>query len=78
MVRAKAQAGQGYQRGFVDVQHARPGDLVLFGNSHIGMITGVKGGRIQYVGGNQSNTVSRGSTSGGNVSIVRPKYGARG
>lgn len=77
-VRAKAQSGQGYQRGFISGRQARPGDLVLFGNSHIGMVTGVKGGQIQYVGGNQSNTVSRGTTrAGGNVSIVRPKYGAR-
>jgi hypothetical protein len=77
-VRAKAQAGQGYERGFIGAREARPGDLVLFGNQHIGMVTGVKNGQIQYVGGNQSNTVSRGSTrAGGNVSIVRPKYGAR-
>lgn len=77
-VRAKAQAGQGYQRGFIGAGEARPGDLVLFGNSHIGLITGVKNGQIQYIGGNQSNTVSRGTTrAGGGVSIVRPKYGAR-
>ena len=76
-VRRKAQQGQGYVRGFIPPQHARPGDLVLFGGSHIAMVKSVSGGKIHYVGGNQSNTVSEGTTGGGGVTIVRPKYGAR-
>ncbi|HET7425765.1 MAG TPA: hypothetical protein VFJ50_01910 [Gemmatimonadales bacterium] len=76
-VRAKAQRGEGYVRGFIHPGEARPGDLVLFGNRHIAMVKSVRGGRITYIGGNQSNTVSQGQTGAGGVTIVRPKYGAR-
>jgi hypothetical protein len=76
-VRQKAQAGQGYVRGFIPGDQARPGDLILFGNAHIGMVRSVRGGRITYVGGNQSNRVSQGSAAARGATIVRPKYGAR-
>lgn len=75
-VRAKAQAGgQGYVKGYIKPGQARPGDLVLFGNDHIAMVQKVKGGKIYYVGGNQSNNVTQGVTSAGSgASIVRPEY----
>jgi hypothetical protein len=76
-VRQKAQQGVGYVQGFIHPDQARPGDLVLFGNSHIAMVKSVNGGKITYIGGNQSNTVSQGQTGTGGVTIVRPKYGAR-
>jgi hypothetical protein len=76
-VRQKAQAGQGYVRGYIPAQRARPGDLILFGNRHIGMVKSVQGGRIRYVGGNQSNAVTEATADAGSASIVRPKYGAR-
>lgn len=72
-VREKAKAKQGYT-GFVNPAQAKPGDLVLFGNSHIGMVQRVSNGKIFYVGGNQSNTVSQGETSAGAVDVVRPAY----
>jgi len=75
-VRQKAQQGQGYVRGILSGHQARPGDLILFGNSHIGMVKGVSGGKIRYVGGNQSNAVTEGTASAAGANIVRPKYGA--
>jgi hypothetical protein len=72
-VRAKAKAKQGY-RGFVNPKQARPGDLVLFGNSHIAMVSSVDGDTITYVGGNQSDNVTKGTTSTGAVDVVRPAY----
>lgn len=73
-VRAKAKAGQGYH-GFVKNAKAKPGDLILWGDDHIAMVKSVSGGKINYVGGNQSNAVTRGSVSvNDSVEIVRPKY----
>jgi len=77
-VHQKAQAGVGYKRGYVPPNQARPGDLVLFGSSHIGLVKSASGGKVTYVGGNQSDAVTEATTNaGGNVKIVRPKYGAR-
>jgi hypothetical protein len=75
-VRAKAQSKQGY-RGFVNPAKAKPGDLVLWGNDHIGMVRSVKNGKIQYVAGNESNGVNRGEVDVGSVDVVRPKYRGR-
>lgn len=72
-VRALASQKKGY-RGFVNPAKAKPGDLVLFGNAHIGMVQRVSGGKIFYVGGNQSDNVTQGQTSPGAVDVVRPAY----
>lgn len=77
-VRQKAMQGVGYQRGYVPGRQARPGDLILFGNQHIGMVKSNSNGQITYVGGNQSDAVTEGRVAAGGASIVRPKYGARG
>lgn len=74
-VRRKALAGDGYQKGLV--KQARPGDLVLFGDRHIGMVKSVDGDRITYVGGNQSDNVTQAETTASGVDVVRPKYGSR-
>jgi hypothetical protein len=76
-IREKAARGVGYQRGYVKPEQAQPGDLILFGNAHVGMVQRVAGGRIHYVGGNQSNGVNEASAPVRGASIVRPKYGAR-
>lgn len=77
-VRRQAQQGNGgYQRGFVSANRAQAGDLILFGNAHIGMVQRVANGRVYYVGGNQSNGVTQASVGVGGGDIVRPKYGAR-
>lgn len=77
-IRRQAEAGGGgYQKGFVDAGRARPGDLILFGNNHVGMVRSVKNGRINYVGGNQSDGVTEASVPVGGGDIVRPRYGAR-
>jgi hypothetical protein len=76
-VRQKAMQGVGYERGYVPGGQARPGDLILFGNAHIGMVKSNKGGHITYVGGNQSDAVTEGQVPAHGASIVRPKYGAR-
>ena len=74
-VRAKAQAGgQGYVKGYVPKNQVRAGDLVLWGNNHIAMVQKVKGGKVFYVGGNQSNSVTQGETSVNGVDFVRPAY----
>lgn len=77
-VRRQAQTGDGgYEKGFVDASNAKPGDLILFGDRHVGMVRSVKDGQVNYVGGNQSNGVTVASTPVGSGDIVRPKYGAR-
>ncbi len=76
--RQAEQGGGGYQKGFVDPGRAKPGDMVLWGNNHIGMVQRVKGGKIYYVAGNESDTVAEGVAAAGEVDIVRPKYGKRG
>jgi hypothetical protein len=76
-VRQKAMQGVGYQRGYVPGQQAKPGDLILFGNDHIGMVKSNHNGHITYVGGNQSDAVTEGQVPAHGASIVRPKYGAR-
>jgi hypothetical protein len=72
-VRAKAAAKQGY-KGFVNPAKAKAGDLILWGNDHIGMVQAVKNGRIIFVAGNHSNGVRRDSVPIGNGDIVRPDY----
>lgn len=76
-VRQKAQQGVGYHRGFIPGGQAKAGDLILFGNAHIGMVKSNTGGRITYVGGNQSDAVTEGQVPAGGATVVRPKYGAR-
>jgi hypothetical protein len=75
-VRRKAQAGVGY-RGFVNPRRAEQGDLILWGNDHIGIVTGRSGGRIRFIAGNHSDGVREDSVPIGDGDIVRPKYGAR-
>lgn len=76
--RQAEQGGGGYQKGFIDASRAKPGDMVLWGNDHIGMVQRVKGGKVYYVAGNESDTVGEGVADPGEVAIVRPKYGKRG
>lgn len=76
-VRRKAQAGEGYRKGLVNPRNAKPGDLVLFGDRHIGMVKSVDGDQIRYVGGNQSDSVTESVTSTKGVDVVRPAYGTR-
>jgi hypothetical protein len=77
-VRRQAErGGGGYQQGFISAAKAKAGDLILFGNDHIGMVQSVKGGQIHYVGGNQSDAVTEATVAVGNGDIVRPRYGAR-
>lgn len=76
-VREKAQAGEGYQRGLVPKGRVQAGDLILFGNSHIGMVQAVHNGRVRYIGGNQSDGVTIGHTTLSGGDFVRPRYGAR-
>jgi len=75
--RQATEGGGGYQRGFVNPGSAKAGDLILFGNDHIGMVQRVEGGKVFYVGGNQSNGVTEARVAVGGGDIVRPKYGAR-
>lgn len=74
-VRRKALAGEGYRKGLV--KKPRPGDLVLWGDRHIGMVKRVDGDTITYVAGNESDTVGEGTTSMEGVDVVRPDYGRR-
>ena len=76
-VRAKAAAGQGYHKGVFNGSKAQRGDLIMWGDNHIAMVESVKDGKVNYIGGNQSNGVTRGSTSAGSVDAVRPLYGRR-
>jgi len=41
------------------------------------MVEKVQGGRIHYVGGNQSDGVTRATVPVGRGDIVRPQYGRR-
>jgi hypothetical protein len=41
------------------------------------MVQSVSHGRINYVGGNQSDGVTEASVAVGHGDIVRPRYGAR-
>ncbi len=76
-IRAKAGRGDGYQRGVRSGKQAKKGDLILFGNAHMGMVESVRNGKIHYVAGNQSDSVARGTTSASGAEVVRPKYGAK-
>lgn len=77
-VRKAAQTGtDAYQRGFVDPRKAKPGDLILFGNDHIGMVEKNTGKSIVMIAGNDANRVNRRTIAYGNGDIVRPKYGRR-
>lgn len=76
-IRAKARAGQGYVKGFVNPPQAKPGDLILFGDQHIGLVESVGRNGITMIAGNDSNRVQRRTVGTSGVTIVRPKYGAR-
>lgn len=77
-VRAQAQSGAGgYHKGFVDPAHAKSGDLILFGNDHVGMVVKNTGRGLVMVAGNDSDQVSQRTVAYGSGDIVRPKYGAR-
>jgi hypothetical protein len=54
---------------------AHPGDLIVFGGEHIAMVESSHNGVITYVGGNQSDAITRKSISsaGGSYTIVRPR-----
>ena len=73
----KAQAGDGYVKGFIPHAQARPGDLIAFGTRHIGMVESVDGhGRVTMIAGNDSNQVQRRPVLlGADATIVRPAYG---
>ncbi len=71
------QGGGGYQKGFISGSRAKAGDLILFGNDHIGMVKSVKNGKVTFVGGNQSNAVTERTVDVGAGDIVRPLYGRR-
>jgi hypothetical protein len=73
-VRAKAAAHQGYV-GFVNHGKGRAGDLILFGNDHIGMIVGRTKGGYVMIAGNDGNAVSKRVVAVGSGDIVRPAYG---
>jgi hypothetical protein len=74
-VRKQAEQGSAaYQRGFVKPQQAQAGDLILFGNDHIGMVESVGKGGITMIAGNDSNKVQRRVVPLGSGDIVRPKY----
>jgi hypothetical protein len=75
--RQAMQGGGGYQKGFINPNRAKAGDLITFGNDHIAMVQRVAKGRVYYVGGNQSNAVTQASVPVGHGDIVRPLYGAR-
>lgn len=71
----KAQAGDGYVKGFIHPSQARPGDLITFGTRHIGMVEGVNGDEVTMVAGNDSNQVQRRAVKlGRDMKIVRPAY----
>lgn len=76
-VRKKATQGTGYQRGFIEPSRAKEGDLILFGNDHIGMVEKVTDEGIVMIAGNDSNKVQRRTVALNSGDIVRPKYGAR-
>lgn len=44
----------------------RPGDAVLFGPAHVGMVSSVEGGKIRIISGNWGQKVSRNRSSSGN------------
>jgi len=75
----KARAGDGYVRGFIPHDQARPGDLIAFGTRHIGMVESVDGkGRVTMIAGNDSNQVQRRPVLlGADATIVRPAYGRK-
>lgn len=74
-VRKQAEQGSAaYQRGFVQPKQAQAGDLILFGNDHIGMVESVGKGGITMIAGNDSNKVQRRVVPLGSGDIVRPKY----
>jgi hypothetical protein len=74
-VRLMAQSGKGgYEKGFVPAKQAHAGDLILFGNDHIGMVESVGPSGITMIAGNDSNKVQRRTVAFGSGDIVRPKY----
>jgi hypothetical protein len=76
--RQAMEGGGGYLRGFQS--RARAGDLVLFGNDHIGLVESVdRDGTLHTIEGNTGQgEVARRRRAAGSGDIVRPRYGARG
>lgn len=74
-VRAWAGAKTNGYLGFVGATKGRPGDLLLFGNDHIGMVERVTKNGYVMVAGNDSDRVNRRTVSFGSADIVRPAYG---
>jgi hypothetical protein len=74
-VRAKAQAKDDYN--FVHSGREKAGDLILFGNDHIGMVVKVKGGQFLMVAGNDSDRVNKRWVARGSGDVVRPQYGKK-
>lgn len=71
------QGSHGYQRGLLPTSQARPGDLITFGNEHVGVVKSVGRGRIVTIEGNANGAggvreVVRNSSEG---RIARPRYG---
>lgn len=73
-VRSWAHQKQNGYRGFVRSQNAKPGDLILWGNDHIGMVTANNGKGLTIIAGNDSNRVNKRRVSYGDGDIVRPDY----
>lgn len=74
-VRRQAMQGSAaYEKGFIPGKQARAGDLILFGNKHIGMVESVGPNGIVMIAGNDSNRVNRRTVAFGSGDIVRPKY----
>lgn len=74
-VRDQATVGSAaYEKGFK--AHAKAGDLILFGNDHIGMVESVDAnGTIHTIEGNTSSgRVARVTRAPGSGDLVRPKY----
>ncbi|MDO9398448.1 MAG: CHAP domain-containing protein [Herbiconiux sp.] len=65
-----ARGGSMYKVGHGD---ARPGDLIVWGGKHIGIVESRSGGTIHYVAGNQGDAVARGTSavSDGSYTIIR-------
>lgn len=73
-VREQVQSGQGgYQKGF---KAPKAGDLMLFGNAHIGLVESVnRDGTVNLIDGNNSTgKVARRKVEAGRGEFARPKY----
>jgi hypothetical protein len=75
-IRAKAQQKVGY-RGFVDPTRAKKGDLILFGNEHIGMVRRRTKNGLVMIAGNDSDQVQQRTVPFTAGDVVRPDYKRR-